>query len=254
MATARGRLLPIEAFDPVFEPLKGKRIGYVRPRGNVGDALIAWATRLLLEECGITWALFDPDANDAPEYDELVLGGGGNMGTRYLSNWELRGRLLALGLPITVFPQSFTSAEDPPYRRVYVRERASLAFCPQGVLAPDLALGLLPPPAACHRHAGWASSCAVTRNVSLASAGFGSTPRRSRTPQEYLALAASCERIVTDRLHFAICGLVAGRQTTLVANDYHKSASMYDRGLRSLGCHFARSAWAALGWRRAPAT
>jgi hypothetical protein len=38
------RLLPKHAFATVFEPLVGKRIGFVRPFGNVGDALIVMAT------------------------------------------------------------------------------------------------------------------------------------------------------------------------------------------------------------------
>jgi hypothetical protein len=252
MTLAEGRLLPVEAFAPIFEPLKGKRIGYVRPRGNVGDALIEWATRQLLEVFGITWTLFDPEANDPAECDELVFGGGGNMGTRYPSNWDLRGRLLALGLPITVFPQSFTSREDRPYRRVYVRERASLALCPGGIIAPDLALGLHPPECLPPVHG---LGIFLRRDAERLARfrWFRIDPaRRCQTPQAYLALAATCERIVTDRLHFAICGLLAGRQTTLIANDYHKNASMYDTWLRSLGCRFARSAWEALGWGRAP--
>ena len=64
----------------------------------------------------------------------------------------------------------------------------------------------------------------------------------ARTPAEYLALAARHRRIVTDRLHFAIAGLHAGRDVTLVANDYHKNQSMHETWLASLGCRFAASA------------
>ena len=238
----RGRLLPLAAFAHVFDPLKGRRIGFVRPCGNVGDSLIEWGMRQLLEEFGITWAVFDPAASDPGEFDELVFGGGGNMGTRYVDNWNLRGRLLELGLPFTILPQSFTSAEDRPYRRVYVRERASMTFCPTGILAPDLALGLsppaYPPPT---RGTG-----IFLRRDSERLPGFRwfrrDPVRLCRTPQEYLALAARYERIVTDRLHFAISGLLVGRDTTLIANNYHKNASMYDTWLRDLGCRFASEA------------
>jgi exopolysaccharide biosynthesis predicted pyruvyltransferase EpsI len=251
MNTRRSRLLPLEAFAPVFEPLLGKRIGYVRPYGNVGDALIEWATGQLFDELGIDWRPCDPQSADPAEFDELVFGGGGNMGTRYRNNWELRGRALALGLPLTILPQSFTSPEERRYQRVYVRERASLAFCPEGILAPDLALGLAPPPCG-----------PPTRGLGVflrrdpeRAAGlrwFSRDPARlCATPRQYLELAARYERIVTDRLHFAICGLLAGRQTTLLPNDYHKNASMFETWLQALGCRFAGDARAALARRQA---
>ncbi|OHB75174.1 MAG: hypothetical protein A2W31_05720 [Planctomycetes bacterium RBG_16_64_10] len=251
MAASRTRLLPIDAFAPVFEPLTGRRIGYVRPYGNVGDALIDWATRQLFAEFHIDWEICDPNADRAEDFDELVFGGGGNMGTRYRNNWELRSRVLALGLPVTVLPQSFTSPEERPYRRVYVRERASMAFCPQALLSPDLALGLehdvgRPPT----RGLGVFLRRDPERATGLR--WLSRDPARvCRTPQEYLDLAASYERIVTDRLHFAICGLLAGRETTLLPNDYHKNASMYETWLKTLGCRFARNARAAVGWRTA---
>jgi len=34
------QLLPFSAFWEIFEPLRGRRIGYVRLPGNVGDRLI----------------------------------------------------------------------------------------------------------------------------------------------------------------------------------------------------------------------
>jgi exopolysaccharide biosynthesis predicted pyruvyltransferase EpsI len=246
MEAARDRLLPLDAFAHVFVPLQGRRIGYVRPRGNVGDLLIEWGMRQLFEEFGVHWTRFDPDTSPPGEIDELVFGGGGNMGTRYVDNWNLRGRLLELGLPVTILPQSFTSAEDRPYRRVHVRERTSLAFCPTGILAPDLALGLkppaVPPPT---RGRG-----VFLRRDSERLPGlrwFRRDPVRiCRTPEEYLMLAARYERIVTDRLHFAISGLLVGRDTTLIANNYHKNASMYDTWLRDLGCRFATDARSAL--------
>jgi len=246
MEAARDRLLPLDAFAHVFEPLKGRRIGFVRPRGNVGDLLIEWGTRQLLEEFGVSWALFDPDTSDPGEFDELVFGGGGNMGTRYVDNWNLRGRLLEFGLPVTILPQSFTSTEDRPYRRVCVRERASMAFCSTGILAPDLALGLRPTPGPPPTR----GTGIFLRRDSERLPGvrwFRRDPVRiCRTAQEYLALAARYQRIVTDRLHFAISSLIVGRDTTLIANSYHKNASMYDTWLRDLGCRFASDVRTAL--------
>ncbi len=231
-------LLSPDRFASVFEPLQGKRIGFVRPCGNVGDALIEWATRQLFEHYAIEWKLQDP-AEPLDDVDELVFGGGGNMGTLWERNWRIRQQCLQTRLPLTILPQSFTSREDQPFKRVYVRERASLALHRRGILAPDLALGLR-------------VECSVVpdkefglflrrdREGVMPRGWFPRDPvRMCETPQQYLALAARYARIVTDRLHFAICGLLLGRRTTLLPNSYHKNASMYETWLKDLGCEFA---------------
>ena len=225
------RLLGLDAFESVFAPLQGKRIGYIRPHGNVGDGLIEWATFQLFEAFGINWQRVDPDTCAGVDVDELVFGGGGNMGNRYHRNWRLRGKALALGLPMTILPQTFTSVEDRPYKRVYVREHTSLFYCSRATVAPELALGF---------------DCSVTRTPTRRTGVFLrrdqeriSWPRffrrdpvkLCRTPQEYLELAADYARIVTDRLHFAICGLLLQRDVTLLPNDYHKNQAMHDTWL-----------------------
>jgi len=238
------RLLQPDAFASVFEPLVGKRVGYVRPIGNVGDELIEIAMVQLLSEYGIRWSLCDLEQPD--DFDMLVFAGGGNMGTLYMNNYELRTRAIELGLPLTILPQSFTTAEDRPFHRIYIRERASRRFCPTGMLAPDLALGLAWPSAARPVH-----DVGVFMRRDGERLGpkplFNSDPARlCRTPAEYLALAADHRRIITDRLHFAIAGLHAGRSVTLVANSYHKNRSMYDTWLAQLGCQFVDSPREAL--------
>ena len=134
------RLLPVEAFANVVQPLVGKSVGYVRPLGNVGDELIELAMAQLFAEFGIRWSLCDLD--HPADFDVLVFGGGGNMGIRYTNNYDLRTRALDLGIPLTVLPQSFTTAEDRPFQQVFVRERESLRLHAGGILAPDLASGL----------------------------------------------------------------------------------------------------------------
>ena len=231
-------LLPPAQFASVFEPLIWKHIGYVRPFGNVGDALIEWATVQLFAHFEVRWK-YVSHAGPPADVDELVFGGGGNMGTLWEGNWKLRAKCLAWGLPLTIFPQSFTSPEDRPFHRVYVRERASQALHPQGILAPDLALGLEcgPYPAPRRRlgvHLRKDSERGIPRNW------FSRDPiKLCRTPDEYLQLAARYESIVTDRLHFAICGLLLGRRVVLLPNSYHKNRSMYETWLRDLGCMFA---------------
>jgi len=240
------RLLPPEAFAPVYEPLVGKRVGFIRPIGNVGDQLIEMATLQLFNEYGIRCKHQDPNEPLDESLDLLVYGGGGNMGTLYMNNWELRSRIRRFGLPITIFPQSFSSEEGRDYAKVYVRERASLGFCPAARLAPDLPLGL-----------EWTERIAPVRDtgVFLRRDGESAVRRRwwrsdparvCRTPVEYLRLAARYRRIITDRLHFAISGLIVGREVTLLPNSYHKNRSMHETWLVRFGCRFAQSVKEAL--------
>lgn len=243
-STARRRLLAAAAFAHVFTPLVGQRVGYVRPYGNVGDDLIQLAMQQLCAEFGVRWGAWSPEA--AASFDVLVFGGGGNMGARYRNNYDLRTAALTTGIPLVILPQTFTSSEDRPFARVYVRERESLRLCASGILAPDLALGL-----------AWPTPPAPTRDVGIFlrrdQERAGRKPwlardpvRLCRTPADYLALAAAYRRIITDRLHCAIAGLHAGRDVTLVANDYHKNRSMHATWLEMLGCRFADSPAEAL--------
>ena len=251
--STRHRLLTPTVFAPVCEPLVGRRVGYVRPEGNVGDALIELAMVQLFAEYGIRWRPVSPaDRRAAEGLDLLVFGGGGNMGTRYPGNHALRTEALATGLPLVILPQSFTSAEDRPFERVFVRERGSLAIRPDGILAPDLALGLatIDPPRP-DRDLG----VYLRRDQER----LGRKPlvardpvRLFRDPMAYLAFAARHRRIITDRLHFAVAGLHAGREVTLVANDYHKNRSMHETWLADLGCRFAATPAEALGRRQTP--
>ena len=249
---SRHRLLGPAAFDSVCRPLAGKRIGYVRPEGNVGDRLIEVGMIQLFAEYGIRWRHWRPDvAGDSEDLELLVFGGGGNMGTRYRGNHDLRGRALATGLPIMILPQSFTSAEQRKYAGVFVRERGSLAFQPDGILAPDLALGIAtadPPPPTRDRGIFLRRDQERVGSKPLL---FADPIRLRRDPLAYLSLAASYRRIVTDRLHFAIAGLHAGRDVTLVANDYHKNRSMHETWLADLGCRFAATAAEAFGQKAA---
>jgi hypothetical protein len=240
------RLLAPDAFATVCEPLVGHRVGYVRPIGNVGDRLIEMAMIQLFAAYGIRWRLWRPEVPaDGDGLDLLVFGGGGNMGSRYANNHTLRSRALATGLPVVILPQSFTAPEERPFARVFVRERASLALRPDAILAPDLALGLATtPPARPDRDLG----VFLRRDQERT----GRKPLWARDPVRlhddplaYLACAARYRRIVTDRLHFAVAGLHAGREVTLVANDYHKNRSMHETWLADLGCRFADTAAAA---------
>ena len=243
------RLLDADRFAHVFTPLVGHRVGYVRSIGNVGDDLIELATVQLLDEFGIRWRL--QASTEQADVDYLLFSGGGNMGSRYANNHQIRSQALALGPPLIILPQSFTDREDRPFAKVFVRERASLALRPDGILAPDLALGLAwTPPPRPDRDLG--ILLRRDRERSGRRRLLACDPVKwCRTPTEYLGLAARYRRIITDRLHFAVAGLHAGRDVTLLANDYHKNRSMHETWLADLGCRFADDLAQALGRQRA---
>lgn len=236
---SRHALLGPEAFAHVFGPLAGLRVGFVRPNGNVGDALIELAMTQLMQEFGVHWRVVDPEMPCPRSIDLVVFGGGGNMGTLYRDSYEIRTKALALGPPLVILPQSFATPEERPFERVYVREHASHALCPRGILAPDLALGLAwPKPASPARDLG----VFLRRDRERTGWKPWLSPdpvKLCREPAAYLALAARYQRIVTDRLHFAIAGLHAGRDVTLLANSYHKNRSMHETWLAAVGCRFA---------------
>ena len=236
------RLLPISAFEEVFSPLKGKKIGFVQGHGNVGDMLIEKATFQLFRAYGIQWRSLVPEENDLDGVEEIVYGGGGNMGGLYPRCQAIRQWCLSTNLPITVLPQSFYSREDWGYERVFVRDRDSLTLTADATLAPDLALGMKYRTTISPRY---------KQGVFLRRDSESKLPkwhykyifrrdpvRICKTPEQYLHLAALYQHILTDRLHFAIAGLICGRRVTLLPNSYHKNESMYRTWLKGLGCEF----------------
>lgn len=48
---------------------------------------------------------------------------------------------------------------------------------------------------------------------------------------EYMALAGSFRRIITNWLHFGIAALLQGQSLVLKANSYHKNRSIYETWL-----------------------
>jgi len=239
------RLLPFKAFAHVFEPLRGKRIGFIPSRGNVGDRLIDAGTFQLFEFYGVRWQTADLDRLD--EVDELVFGGGGSMGGLYPKNATLRERCLQAGKPLTILPQSFLDFEERPFKTVYVREHASQRFCPNGILAPDLGLAFDPGMTIAKPSIRLGLFLRRDNECAGAMRWIKCDPiKLCRTPDQYVALAGNYEQIITDRLHFAISALIAKRDTILLPNSYHKNQSMHATWLAKLGCRWANSVSEAL--------
>ena len=239
-------LLPPSAFNPLFSPLQGKRIGFFQLPGNAGDNLIHAATLQLFRHFDIEVQKIndtDLDVNDTkPDFDEIVVSGGANIGSLYPECAEKRKLVLALGLPTTIFPQSFTSDDEDitPYRQVYVRENTSLQVGPTLKLAPDLALGyedvntLMPP----EFETGLFLREDVERIVHNDNRSICDPASICWKPADYLNLASQFAHIYTDRLHFAIAALITGRQATLLPNSYYKNRAMHETWLADLGCQW----------------
>lgn len=234
-------LLPPETWAPVFAPLAGLRVGIVDCPGNAGDRMIHAATRQLASLYGLKWQTFVPWADPPGDLDVLLLFGGGTMGTPYPSGAALRRAALSTGVPCEVLPNSWMGPVDlAPFRRIFARDPVSLQWAPQAVLSHDLALGWdCPPPAGppVHRRGLFLRR---DRERCRAFARRGRDPAlRAWLPSDYVELAAQFETIITDRLHFAIAGLLARRQVTLLPGSYFKNRSVWEHSLARLGCRWS---------------
>ena len=231
------RLLNLNAYAALFDPLCGKRVGYVPMPGNCGDQLIELATMQLFAEFRINYTIHK---NKSPgSVDVFVIAGGGSMGGYYIDPRRIRERILTFGKPVIVFPQTFLGPEPLPYSQVFVREKHSLRFCPDAALAPDLALGL---DYECQTVPTQANGIFLRKDkegcFSWADSDGDPSPM-CPTPEAYLQLAAEYENIVTDRLHFAIAGLICGRCVTLLPNAYFKNRAVWETWLEELGCQWS---------------
>ena len=77
-------------------------------------------------------------------------------------------------------------------------------------------------------------------DYSLAQPGIakncGEPATLTATAEDYIRMA-SCYRVVhTDRLHFAIAAMIAGREARLYPNSYFKNEAMYHLWLKGRRC------------------
>jgi len=236
-----GPLLPDSAFSGILEVLRGKRWAFFQLPGNVGDSMIEEGTQQLLKRNSIVMSKYN---GDIPEWAEgLLLSGGGNIGTIW-SYERVRkphfDQASDRSLPIVILPQSICNPDEriPKNAVVFVREVESLRHCPKARLAPDMAFALttnlqLYSP---NRKRGvfLRSDC-----ESVFGSPFGTDPVNIANGWvEYIRLASENEEVVTDRLHFTMCSILAGRKTTILRNSYHKNQSMWETWLKNMGCLF----------------
>lgn len=230
------RLLGPEAWKDVFEPWRGKKAAYLQMYGNVGDQMIYDATLQLMSHYGISYERWHDDC----DVDVLMITGGGNLGEegqakrrKKVIDWAIKK-----GVKCVILPQTMIRKGNETFAKevdVYAREDATRAIVDGSRFAPDMALGYradleLPEPVF---DKGYFCSRRTHRFVHACD-----PTRLCDTPQGYVALAALFKEIVTNRLHFAIAGLIAGRKVTLFPNEYHKNKAVWEASLRHLGCEW----------------
>ena len=218
---------------------------FVEQVGSVGDDLINDATRQLFVHYGVR---VTPQPEEA---EAIAWAGGGNLGNLYQAEYRRRRTALkraeSLDLPFVVLPQSLTSSMDCEmellhYAKavIWLRERKSLRLVAHGRLGPDLALAyqltdIFPGPI--HSYGLFLRTDREACHQDPDSLG---DPIRMvpRSVPAYLGLAAQYAHLETDRLHFAIAGLLLDRQVTLRSNRTGKNQAMFDTWLRALQCQW----------------
>jgi hypothetical protein len=233
--------LPPETWAEVFEPFRGNRVALVRmPDGNVGDVLLEVAALKLFRHFGADAELLE--AWNGGAMDAVCVAAGGNMGGRLNEAAAVLRRLIPS--PVTVLPQSWERPEEsPPGWTLWARERESLTHEPRARLAPDLSLCLTPADLGIDTLPEGKGRGVWLRQdgegIWKDAPSLGDPAAACATPADYLKLAASFEEIISDRLHFCIAGLIAGRKVTILPNCYAKNRAVWEYSLAALGCQWA---------------
>ena len=231
-AKLKSGLLEMKEFEKVFKEMQGKKVGYVVNPGNVGDALINSATLQCFDYFGINYVTLVDVRKPIEGIDLYVYGGGGSLGGMYQSIRNRQDELFRLGLPTIVLPQSYNDKGQmiPKHVKVWAREQKSFELLKaKGVnvdYAPDLSLCF------CHNYV--LPKEQFEEGVFLQP--FCDPTKLCNSVDEYFGLAARFKRIVTNRVHFAITGLLLGKEVILTTtNEYHKHESMFEE-LKGFGC------------------
>lgn len=233
------RLLSLDRFASIFEPLIGQRVGVVDGIGNIGDVLLYAATRQLLDAFGVEHATFNPWAGEhhRDRFNKLLLFAGGSIG--YAPCTAIRRAAIETGIPCWVLPQSVLLFEEQPWERIFLRDSVSLGLMARGELAPDLALGFdFPPPPPPGARVPHGLFLRRHGHALFAAAGGIDPAEICHTVVDYCQLAARYQCITTDRLHFAITALGMGCQVNLLPVAYHKNRAIWEVWLRDLGCQW----------------
>jgi hypothetical protein len=242
-------LLNPDKFELVFAPLQNHNIGFFPFKGNVDYHLINSATEQLLFDYQINYRIIKQQEIIRGEcyqpLDVLLISGGDYLNNTNPETEKYLQDALVLGVPVTVLPHSIHSPEIDvsPYERIYVRDENSLRHCQEAVSVPELSLALRAP----WEDEGVEAKTGVwlrndsDRIIDDLDLSLGDPAHISWSPSDYFGLASKFEHIVTDRLHFAIAGLLTNRRVTLLPDVSGSNRIIYENWLKELGCRWRNS-------------
>lgn len=238
-------------FAAITEHLANKRILLCKPIGNFGDELIHNATLQFLDRINCSAVVVDICRNCIPvipEVDYCVWGGGGNFGKGYYEAFQARQfifqRAKSKGIKTMVLPCTcFGEPENQP-DVLFVREHKTKELYPDAVLVPDMSMSLLPPvpyqeELPINDEGYFIRTYEESNNLDLIQQSV-CDPATCFSLLDYFRLASEYKKIFTDRLHFAIVGLMLGRDVNLLPNSYWKNEAVWQSWLQRFGCQFGR--------------
>jgi len=212
--------------------------------GNVGDRMIDLGTVAFLDRYGVDYVrcpIGKRVRRDVVEFSELVLMfGSGSVGNCCKPVMMIRNLSASWGLPRILLPSSAMDSGEQlgECEAVFARDRLSQAMLQSGrrnqdvELMPDMAHWYVPDeddllPA--QELAGVFLRDDAAAPVDLeADLSVVDPIRHCSDVSEYCRLATVCERVVTNRLHFALAGLAVGRQVVLLPTTWHKTRAYYE--------------------------
>ncbi len=210
----------------------------------MGDDLINEATYQFFDDHKVKYRPFS--FKHTPADDFIVISGGGSLGTKYKSNRDQRQAVYDYAdqnnIPVIVLPQSYTDTNEeyfPPTTTLYLREQKSYDASAHAhkSLLPDMALYFkpsIPYPPAIKDVGIFLRKDVEGTKLNLKSSG--DPAEMTDNINGYFALVAKHHTIITNRLHFAIIGLILGRKVILADNNYGKNRAVYEAWLKKLGC------------------
>jgi len=225
----------MDAWAEIFEPWRGKKAAYLQMYGNVGDQMIYDAAKQMMSHFGISYEPW----HESCKVDVLMISGGGNLGLasqvhrrKKVIEWATKRGVKCIILPQTLFDKTFE--KFPEAVDVYAREAVTANKLKRKTkIMPDLALGY---------QADFALPKAIFKKGIFCSREthkqqhICDPTKMCHTPEGYIAFASLFEEIITNRLHFAIAGLIAGRKVTLFPNEYYKNRAVWEAHLKDVGC------------------
>ncbi len=120
---------PFEVLPHLFPDTR--RFVWMPNGGNLGDALIAAATKQRFGGAGVEWVDFQSASSSLGEGDVLVYGGGGALTPDYPGAFAALTTMHETGLPVVVLPSTVRGRHDfwksTPPTTVFCRDRRSFA-------------------------------------------------------------------------------------------------------------------------------